>query len=246
MGGEFKCLKKVVLTRSTEDIERDRRSFEKLGFEVIPFPLIKTEPLEFGPPVSNPHFILFQSAKAVDYFLLRASIPKETKIVAVGDKTRRRLEEKGYSVFLVPEESSAEGVVRAFPEGNGEVVLIPRSEQGREEAIVGLRRKGYEVVPLNVYRTIELKPEEDEIKAVLKEAGFIVFASPSAVRSFFANLQKDRKALWLKGIVVVAIGKTTKGELEKLGVVPNIVPVKPLMEEVAREIHSFWQENCNN
>jgi uroporphyrinogen-III synthase len=34
-------LKKVLLTRSKDDIERDRKPFEKEGFEVIALPLIR-------------------------------------------------------------------------------------------------------------------------------------------------------------------------------------------------------------
>ncbi len=243
MGREPGCVKRVILTRSPEDIEKDRGLFEKFGFEVIPLPLIETQPIDFEAPPEAPDIVVFQSAKAVRYFLSRAGVG-EARVYAVGDKTARALKEKGVKVFKVASESNALGLLREFPEGRGELVLVPRSEQGREELIVGLREKGYRVHPLNVYRTVEVSHEPESFRSVVEGGGFLVFASPSAVRSFFANMQRSGIEALQSNLVVVAIGKTTKKELEKFGVVPKVIPAKPLMEEVAGKIHEFWQENC--
>ncbi len=234
----------MILTRSREDIEKDRRLFEKLGFEVVPLPLIETVPLNFQLPESNFAFVIFQSAKAVRYFLRGAKMPSAAKIVAVGKKTEKALKERGYRADIIPEEYSAEGIVKALPEGRGEAILIPRAQEGRREAIEGLERKGYRVLALNVYRTVEVRYDPLLIEEFLGAGGFIVFASPSAVRSLFANLQKDIASLILRNLVVVAVGKTTRGELERRGVRVDLMPAKPLMEEVAGKIHSYWQENC--
>ncbi len=242
MGGRIP--KRVILTRSKEDIDKDRSVFEKLGFDVVSLPLIETIPIDFDLPPGRVDYVVFPSVKAVRYFLDRTSIPKGAKIVAVGEKTKREIERHGYEVWLVPRDMRAKGVVDQLPTGKGEVVLIPRSEQGREDLLEGLSQKGYRVIPLNVYRTLEIKHDKDVLERTLSGGGFIVFASPSAVRSFFANLQKSVGSLLDNDMVVVAIGKTTKSELEKFGLVPNIIPPKPLMEEVAGKIHEFWQENC--
>ena len=244
MDREQPCAKRVILTRSQEDIERDREVFEKYGFEVVALPLIKTERLAFELPQEKPDVIIFQSQKAVRFFLERYKVPEGVKVVAVGEKTRKVLEERGVKVDIVPRENSATGILEELPEGKGELVLVPRSEQGRRELIDGLPKKGYRLLPLNVYRTSVVKHSREEMLEALKGGGFIVFASPSAVKGFFANLQRDLATDILKRLVVVAIGKTTKKELEKFGVSPNIVPMKPLIEEVAGKIHDFWQENC--
>ncbi|RLJ71139.1 uroporphyrinogen-III synthase [Hydrogenivirga caldilitoris] len=236
--------KRVILTRSREDIERDRALFEKLGFEVIELPLIKTEPLDYEVREEDISYIVFQSTKAVKYFLRRSGIPEDAKVVAVGEKTKKELESLGCKVWLVPEDMSAEGILKEFPEGKGEKVLIPRSEQGRDELIEGLSKKGYKVLPLNVYRTVRLIHPKETLMNLLKGGGFIIFASPSAVQGFFENLQESTALALLNNLIVVSIGKTTKKELEKFGIIPNIIPEKPLMEEVAGKIHRFWQENC--
>ncbi len=244
MGGKAPCRKRVILTRTKEDIERDRVVFERHGFEVIPLPLIRVESIEFEPPRERPDLIIFQSAKAVSFFLERSGMPEGAKVVAVGEKTREILERCGIEVHMVPKEHSAGGLLKELPEGKGELVLIPRSEQGREDLLEGLPKKGYRVIALNVYRTFPVKYEEEVVLRALRGGGFIVFASPSAVKGLFANLQKEKALTLLENLVVVSIGKTTKRELEEFGVAPDLIPPKPLMEEVAGKIHEFWQENC--
>ncbi len=236
----------MILTRSAEDTERDRKIFEDLSFEVVSLPLIRTEALSFELPQEEFAYVIFQSAKAVRYFLSGAKMPPSSRVVAVGEKTGKALKEMGYEADILPERHCAEGIVEALPEGKGEAVLIPRAEGGRREAIEGLRKKGYRVFPLNVYRTEFVRYRPEKLEDVLRGGGFILFASPSAVESLFANLQKERALPLLRSLVVVAIGKTTKGALERQGVEVDLVPPKPLMEEVAGKIHSFWQENCKN
>ncbi|HIQ31816.1 MAG TPA: uroporphyrinogen-III synthase [Aquifex aeolicus] len=236
-------VKSVLLTRQEEDIERDRKLFERYGFCVVSMPMIRTVPLDFQPP-REMDVVVFQSTKAVKYFLEKTSLPEGVKVVAVGEKTQSALEERGIQVNLVPEESSAEGIVRAMPHGKGETVLIPRSREGRMEAVEGLRKKGYRVITLNVYSTEIVIYKPSEVEEALKKVGFVVFASPSAVKGFFANLQKGRAMDMLKDIVVVAIGKTTKKSLTERGVRVGFVPSRPLMEEVVGKIHEIWQRSC--
>jgi len=238
------CSKSIILTRSREDIEKDRPVFERLEFKVISLPLIKTEPLEFQLPAEEPDYVVFQSVKAVIYFLDKVTLSPAVRIVAVGEKTKKVLEKRGYRVWMMPDDSTAEGIVKAFPSGKGGTVLVPRSEQGRKEVIEGLRRLGYHVIPLNVYRTAFEKHRPEIVESKLAKGRFIFFASPSAVRSLFANLQENRARERLKSLIVVAIGKTTKRELEEMGVSVSLVPSKPLIEEVALEILKYWQRNC--
>ncbi len=236
--------RRVILTREEKDIERDRSIFEEIGFEVVSLPLIKSEPADFVLGDLNPDWVLFQSVRAVEYFLMRADIPDGARIAVVGDKTRGYLESLGYRVDFVPSENSAEGLVREFPAGCGEKVLIPRSSKGRDTAIVGLKRKGYEVVDLIVYGVESRLHDPECVKETLSEGGFLIFASPSAVKGLFANLQKDDILRLLRGLVVVAIGKTTKKFLESEGLRADLIPRKPLMEDVAVAINSYWHDNC--
>jgi uroporphyrinogen-III synthase len=83
-------LKKVLLTRSKDDIERDRKPFEKEGFEVIALPLIQDVPLDFDLPEGPFDFVLFQSQKAVKHFFAKCSLTGKEKILGGGRKDKGR------------------------------------------------------------------------------------------------------------------------------------------------------------
>ena len=231
-------MKRVLLTRSKDDIERDRKLFEKEGFEVIALPLIQDVPLDFDVPEGPFDFVLFQSQKAVKHFFAKCSLTGREKILTVGEKTKAEVEKYGYNVWAVPTEFYAEEVARLL-QGYGGRVLIPRSSVGREEAIESLRKLGFEVVPLDVYETRLLDYAPEEFEAKVRPSDFLVFASPSAVKGFFANLQKLRDKSLLKDKKIICIGKTTKGEWERTFGTPCETPEKPTMENVLKLLKKF-------
>lgn len=225
----------VLLTRAKEDIQKDRVIFEKEGFKVVSLPLIDEEALEFEPPEGKFDFVIFQSQKAVKYFLSRCALSGEEKILAVGEKTKEMVERYGYTVWAVPAEYYGEELIKLL-EGHSGRVLIPRSNIGREEVIKKLRQMGFEVFPLDVYQIKMVDYPAQELEEKLKASNFLVFASPSAVKSFFANLQKLNNKPSLKDKKIICIGKTTKEQWEKLFNAECEVPKKPSMYEVLNTI----------
>ena len=236
--------KRVILTREEKDIERDRKVFESYGFEVVPLPLIRSEGVPFEDSSGAFDWVVFQSVRAVRFFLEGGEIPSGCKIAVVGERTREYLESLGFRVDFVPEDQSAEGLAKELPLSGGERVLIPRSSIGRETLMKGLKERGCDVVDLVVYRVEARLHDPEKVRKTLSGGGFIVFASPSAVKGLFANLQREEILNYLRDLMVVAIGKTTKSYLESRGVTADLVPSKPLMEEVAVKIHTFWHEFC--
>ncbi len=230
---------KLILTREKEDIEKERRNFEKEGIEVIPLPLIRTIPLNWEIPNKKFDYLVFQSKKAVKFFLEKKKIPEETKIIAVGEKTKKFLEEKGYRVFLIPEKENAQGLIQVFEKLQKGSVLIPRSKVGREELINFLKEKGFEVYPIDVYTTESVIHEKEKFLNALSEGNFIAFYSPSSVKSFFANLQKHGISKDKLNLKFIAIGETTKEELKKHGIEEVKVPKKPRTEEIIKLIKNW-------
>ncbi len=232
---------KVALTRSLEDIERDRSLFEEGGFEVIELPLIEEEVLNFEVPSLNFDFIVFQSPRAARVFLSRYKLGSE-KVVVVGEKTKKAVEELGYKVWAMPQNYYAEEIVRLF-EGLSGRVLIPRSAVGRDEVIEGLKALGLEVYPINVYRVKEKLYEKEELIDRLKRADVILFASPSAVRGLLANLQKEEATRLLRDKKIIAIGKTTKEFIHRELGLDSQMPEKPTVEKVV-ELLKEWHKVC--
>ncbi len=230
--------RKVLLTREFEDIQRDRKLFEEAGFEVLELPLIRTEPLPFDVPQRPFDYVVFQSQKAVRYFLGRASIPKNVKLVAVGRKTEKLLESMGYRV-LTPSEESALGLVEFFKNIPPCSVLVPGAKEGRQELIEFLKSRGFDVVILPIYETRMVEYTREELITVLSQEPLVVLASPSAVKSLFVNLQRNGLLGNAKLQKVVCIGKTTqKAYVNNFKLVCH-APESPSMEEVVKLVLSL-------
>jgi len=232
---------KIALTRGPEDIKRDKKLFEDAGLGVIEAPLIEEEVLDFEVPPLSFDFVVFQSPRAVRVFLSRYKLSNE-KIVVVGEKTKKAVEELGYKVWAMPREYYAKEIVKLF-EGLSGKVLIPRSAVGRDEVIEGLKALGLEVYPINVYRVKERLYEKEELIEKLKRADVILFASPSAVRGLLANLPKEEAIRLLKDKKILSIGKTTKEFIKKELGLDSQRPEKPTMESVI-EFLKNWHKVC--
>ncbi|SNZ13661.1 uroporphyrinogen-III synthase [Hydrogenobacter hydrogenophilus] len=230
---------KVILTRSPEDIERDRKLFEREGLGVIALPLIKTLPIDFEPIDENFDFVIFQSAKAVKYFFERAKLRGNEKIIVVGEAVKKAVESYGYSVYQIPEMYYAQEIKLLMEKEKRGTVLLPRSREGREELIKWLSDMGFTVYPLNVYATEYVLYDREDFLKRLSMGQFVFFASPSAVRSFFANLPKPEGTKLLKKKKIVCIGKTTKEELTSLSGLSCFLPEKQSVESVVSLIKSL-------
>ncbi len=229
----------VILTRSAEDIEKDRKLFEREGFGVVALPLIRTVPIDFEPIDENFDFVIFQSAKAVKYFFERAKLKGNEKIIVVGEAVKKAVESYGYSVYQIPEKYYAHEIKLLMEKEKRGTVLLPRSREGREELIEWLSDMGFTVYPLNVYTTEYVLYDREEFLKRLSMGEFVFFASPSAVRSFFANLPKPEGTKVLEEKKIVCIGKTTKDELVSLSGLSCFIPEKQSVESVVSLIKSL-------
>jgi uroporphyrinogen III methyltransferase/synthase len=163
-------------------------------FEVVECPLVAIERLE-GPPVhaGDYDWVALTSRHGVDALFARLE-GRLPKVAAIGPGTADALRRHGVEPDLVPDVSTQEGLVAAFPAAPGRVLFA-----GAEGARGVLARElGADVLPL--YRTVELAPE-------FPEADLVVLASASAARAF-AALGRD--------LSVVSIGPVTSSEARGL------------------------------
>ncbi len=224
-------MRKILLTREVDDILKDAKLFEDKGFEVLALPLIKTQSLPFEVPQENFDYVVFQSQKAVKYFFEKASLHSNTKVVAVGKSTQKTLERLGYKAYI-PDEESAKGLIEFFKDIKPCKVLLPRAKEGREELLNFLKERGFNVLDLNIYQTVMVEYSKEEILDVLSQDPIVVLASPSAVKSLFANLQKNMLICKITLRNVICIGETTKSAYQEHFRNTCYVPKKPSMEEV--------------
>ncbi len=227
----------VLLTRAREDAERDRKIFERRGFEVKVLPLIRFEELPFEPPrLEEFDYLYFGSKRAAEFFLPKVgSLPKSLKVVAVGEKTASFLEEKfGIKPSLVLDGYS-ETLLRWAKEGRlpaGRILApLPEENTGKVQK---LSEFGFEVKVVHPYRTVFVRYPRGVVEEALKGVDVVVFASPSAFKSLIANLQNNLGPLNRKKIAV--IGKTTAAAVKRHNINVWLIPSKPAAEVLAEEL----------
>jgi uroporphyrinogen III methyltransferase/synthase len=150
------------------------------GAEVIETPAIEITDVDFDPVDPSAYdWVIFTSANAVDRFLPTLRDARAfgfAKVAAIGPGTSAALLPWGIDADVVPEEAVAEALLDALPL-DPQRALLPRAAVARDVLPEGLRRRGWTVDVLDVYRT--------EPRAVTDAgADVITFMSSSAVEAF--------------------------------------------------------------
>ncbi len=259
-------MKTIALMRPQSSMEESARKAEGMGFRVVSAPMLELEPVgDSGleglvEEISEEKvdYVIFTSANGVSFALQQAQDTvgadrlvgalSNTKVVAIGTKTRQSLERAGVSVSRIPETFSSDGLVKLFSgmPVKGSRVAIVRSTHGSERLVSGLKGLGAEVTDMPVYT---LRPpgdteDVDRLMTLASEGGVDVFCFTSSmmVHNFFEVARS-------KGVIeqvirrmgeakVAAIGEPTVDALRVYGVEAGIVPAvqtfDALMEEVGR------------
>ena len=250
--------KRIVLTRTIEQSKESAAVFTELGAEVITLPT-----LEIVPPTSWEFFdntiksgkkidyIIFTSAHSVSMFVMRcrelniSTNWKDSKIVAVGNKTRAVCEEKEITVDIVPKKFTGEGLVEELSKFDlmNKLVFIPRSAIGRDDLPKGLGELGAKIVTAPVYN-IAL-PSRESIKENIAQLNsgkpdIFIFTSPSTYENFLTILDIDNPVSYFKNLNVAAIGPTTKTAIEQSKVKVNIMPDEYTIKGLANKIIEFY------
>ena len=177
--------------------------------------------------------IAFASAHAVDAVVgallasgndLRALA--SVKIAAVGAATARHLE----SMHLRADLTSAAGGAALAEEiraaGMLGPVFLPRAAGGREELADALRAADYAVDAIDAYETI---PDGGALSRAVRSHrarrfDAVGLSSPKGAAAFLEALGG---AKYLDGVLIGAIGDTTRKALEDAGVPVSVVPDRP-------------------
>jgi uroporphyrinogen III methyltransferase / synthase len=255
--------KRILVTRPREQAAEFVGLLEALGAQPIEAPMISiAPPADWGPldevcrRSGEFDWIVFSSGHAVDAFIGRLlASPLDlralngTKLCAVGPATAERLARVGLKVDLVPAESRAEAVVRAMVEENpiqGQTVLLPRADIGREVIGDELRKRGADVTEVVAYRTVALDLERDggpDIYRMLLDhtIDVVTFTSPSAVRNFVELLGAEPAADLLRPTVVASIGPVTAQAAEQYDIHSTVVPTQYTIPALVDAIRSHYE-----
>jgi uroporphyrinogen III methyltransferase / synthase len=218
--------KRIVVTRAREQASELKRLFEDSGAQVIEFPTIQIAPPESYQSLDRAaneqwDWLIFTSVNGVEAFFSRmtgrdARALAGTRIAAVGDTTAAALRRHGLEPDLVPEKFQSVALLKHFPTFmDGARIAYVRAEEGKNEVIEELRRRGAEVLLAVAYRTIPVTTHT----ADLHDIDAVTFTSASTVDNFFAAVPDTAV---LNGAILASIGPTTSDALRRHGRAPDV------------------------
>ena len=216
--------KRIVVTRAREQASELKRLLEESGAQVLQFPTIEIAPPESWESLdraiqSSYDWLVFTSVNGVAAFFQRLfALGKDvrslagTKIAAVGQTTAEDLRARGLNPDVVPERFISTELLPLLPEDQrGIRTAVVRAEDGRNELIDELRRRGGEVDLAVAYRTMAADGNLDE----LKDIDVITFTSASTVDNFLSKVKPG-------GALLASIGPTTSEAIRRHGYTPHV------------------------
>ncbi|MDZ7674460.1 MAG: uroporphyrinogen-III C-methyltransferase [Acidimicrobiales bacterium] len=185
----------VVVTRARAQASSLLAKLRELGADTVEIPAIRIdEPADGGAALRAAvddlaayDWVVVTSPNGARRLLAACRDARafgSSRLAAIGPGTADALAEGNIVPDLVPERYVAEGVLDAFPDGDGRV-LIPRAAEARDVLPEGLRDRGWTVDVVEAYRTVQGRPTgADLVRAA--EADIVTFTSSSTVRNFLA------------------------------------------------------------
>ena len=239
----------VVVTRDAEATQPYARALVPLGIEAVAMPVTRTEPpndpgaLVRAIELGGHSAILVASPRAALALLGARGHASLFDVWAVGPATARVLEEAGVTPIVPAHAKDAATCARemlARAPLAGKRVLVPRAEDGRDDAIEILRAGGADVEAIVAYRTVPVRSDAPtlergrELLVSGKAACCCVFA-PSQVGALDALLGIRKLATcW------VAIGETTAEALRDAGAEVIAVADSPTPEGMAKGVAAVY------
>jgi uroporphyrinogen-III synthase len=241
---------RVVVARSKEGNEELKAKLLELDIEPLAVDTIEFLPPDDWAPVDRAlrrlgrfDWVAFTSPRAVDLFVDRLSSLgiqeelAEPKFAAVGASTAAHLQRAGRRAEFVPGEYLTSALGEGLPRGRGKRVLLLRTDIAGREIVTRLRRRGFQVTDLVVYRTRSVRNGFDSLD--LEGADLLVFASPSEVRGFVDRIdQKAFDKIREKG-TAACIGPVTARAAVQAGFKAVITPREHTVEALVEEVRRF-------
>jgi uroporphyrinogen III methyltransferase/synthase len=232
--------KKIVVTRSRAQAGATAEKIQALGGEAIEFPAIEiareTDLKKLHNALQNIDkydWIIFTSVNGVSIFWdevkkygLDIRSFHDVKIAAIGEATRKALEEWGLRVQAVPAEFSAEGMVEVLSEeiATGQRVLLPRARGARPMLPHSLRGRGVHVNEIYLYQAVADTDANHMLKDEIVKGDFdyLTFTSSSTVDNFVKIIGQENAAALNKKVKISCIGPVTADTARKHGFTAHI------------------------
>jgi len=248
--------KRVLVTRAAGQSVGLCAELVARGAIPVFLPMIRIEPAGDRAPLdealrhlSTFRWLLFSSANAAELLARRArelDLPlKGPKVAAVGPATADALSRRGISVDFVPAEhtaaSLAEGLCSLEEEIVGARILLPRAEEGREEAAALLRARGAQVQDIVVYRTVPADVSETDVARLAPGIDAIFFTSGSTARAYREHARSvPSLAEAARTAAIACIGPSTRETAEECGMAVAVVPAEHTTAALVAALEEYF------
>ena len=243
--------RRIVITRPREQAAEWRLKLEASGADVIELPLIQVKKdvnLETLAEVlggfGSYEWVIFTSINGVKYFFEEFLRVHEdirafglARIAVVGEATAAAVREFHLRVELQPKKASGEELAKeliARESMDSAKILVITGNQNREILVQKLEEDRAIVDCLAVYKTEETDLAGDPIAGDFRAKGAdaMLFASPSAVQSFFDQAGALKLSAKARRPLAGSIGSTTTATMKPLGLPVDFEAEKPSLESL--------------
>ena len=227
--------KRVIVTRAREQASQLLELFADSGASVLQFPTI-----EIAPPQSwssldaaidaKYDLLVFSSIHGVRNFFERLFAKKKDartlpRIAAVGDTTAAELRAHGVIPDLVPEKFQSIALLPLLAQDQrGTRTAVIRAEEGADELIEELRRRGGTVDLAIAYRTVAVESDLAELRDLIARNAIdvVTFTSGSTVEHFFSRLTAEERGKVFEQAMIASIGPVTSEAIRRYGRGPDV------------------------
>jgi uroporphyrinogen-III synthase len=251
--------KRVILTQSPEQCEKLERMLNIEQAVTIKIPTIEFKLVNHLEQIDRAienldqyDLLVLTSQNSFEflYKLLKQKnalrFPEKLKIAAVGDETRQAIEDAGFKVTYVPENQSTSDQLAEYLQEKVRLtrkkVLFPKSSLSNSKLPEKLRQAGAWVDDIVLYETSTNIDSKNTFNAIMGYSiDWILFSSPSAVRSFFSFAPAEEVYAWIfdLGIKIGSIGPTTSKELIEMHIPVSIQSPRPSSKVLIQSIKEF-------
>ena len=230
----------AVFRPDDERIEAAVDLLRSLGAEPVPDPMLEVEPT--GAVPDDAPLVVVTSKTGVELAAEAGWAPGDADLAAIGPATAAAAREAGWTVDVVPDEYTSEGLVAALADRvAGTRVVVARSDHGSDVLLDGLRDAGADVTETVLYRLS--RPTDAGDSAELAAAGdldAVAFTSSLTVENFLAAAAdrgvRDEARAGLAEAVVGVIGPPTAETAADNGIEVDVVPDEASFEALATAV----------
>lgn len=251
--------KRVLVTRSREQISTLSQQLRERGAEVIELPTIEIVPVtdytQLDTAINrlgNYQWVIFTSVNGVDYFFHRLyELKKDAralvncKIALVGRETALALKNYGLLPDLTPDkytsEALADSFTRKFTSMAGQKVLIPTSNIARDVLPQQLTKLGAIVDVITAYNNQQPEYEFAYLKEIFdKPIDLVAFTSSSTVNHLSSLLKKHELGDKIQHLKSASIGPVTSKSIHQQGFSLVVEANEHTIHGLVKAIHFFY------